>query len=147
MDQSCGNLTISVLFIDGYDSERRYYAQRLKRSSDYQILEAADGQSGLARYRSQKIDCVVLEIDLPDMSGFQVLLDCIPTARKPDVAVIILTRLTSRPLWELAKQNGAYACFLKKHTSHEDLDRGIQRAVARVGVLPKEDRYRPRESL
>ena len=136
--------TTSVLFIDGYDSERTYYAEQLKRySPDYQILEAADGQSGLARYRSQKIDCVVLELNLPDTSGFKVLMDLIPLAHRPNVAVVILTRVSSQPLWELAKKNGAYDCFLKKHTAHEDLDKAIQRAVALVGLLPKEDRYRP----
>ena len=42
--------TTSVLFIDGYDSDRTYYVDELKRCSPtYQILEAADGQSGLTR--------------------------------------------------------------------------------------------------
>lgn len=132
--------TTSVLFIDGYDSDRTYYADQLKRYSlDYQILEATDGHSGLTRYRSHKIDCVVLELNLPDISGFQVLIDLIPLARRPNVAVIILTRLSSQPLWELAKKQGAYDCFLKKHTAHEDLDKAIQRAIALVGLIPKED--------
>jgi len=134
--------TTSVLFIDGYNRDRTYYAEQLHRySPDYQILEAADGQSGLTRYRSQTNDCVVLELDLPDMSGFQVLRDLIPLARRPNVAVIILTRRSSTPLWELAEENGAYACFLKEHMSPEDLDRAIQHAVAFVREMPKEGRY------
>jgi hypothetical protein len=56
--------------------------------------------------------------------------------------VIVLTQLTYRGLWEAAKQNGAYGCFYKSHTTGEDLDNAIQRAVAFVGRLPKEDRYR-----
>ena len=67
------------------------------------------------------------------------LIDLIPLARRPNVAVIILTRLSSQPLWELAKKQGAYGCFLKKHTAHEDLDKAIQRAIALVGLIPKED--------
>jgi len=56
--------------------------------------------------------------------------------------VIILTLMTHRGLWELAKQNGAYVCLAKQFTSGDDLDRAIQRAVAFVGWMPKEDRYR-----
>lgn len=35
------------------------------------------------------------------------------------------------------------ACFVKQHTTGEDLDKAIQRAVAFVGQMPKEYRYRP----
>ena len=137
--------TTSVLFIDGNTSDREYFAEGLKScSSDYLILEAPDGESGLDLYRrSPRIDCVVLELDLPDRSGFEILVTLVPIARRPNVAVIVLTRLTYRGVWELAKQNGAIACFVKRHMGYEDLDRAIQNAVALVGLLPKEDRYRP----
>ena len=144
MVQSHDIATTSVLFIDGYHSDRTYYADQLKCcSSDYEVLEAVDGQSGLSCYRSRRIDCVVLELDLPDMSGFQLLADLIPLAGRPNIAVLILTRLSSQPLWDLAKKKGAYACLLKHHTSQEDLDTVIQHAVALVAQMPKEDRYQP----
>lgn len=103
--------TTSVLFIDGYDSDRTYYANELKRCCPtYQILEAADGQSGLTRYRSQKINCVVLELNLPDTSGLLVLTDLVSLARRPSVTVLVLTRISSQPLWEFAKTKRAYDC-------------------------------------
>src|SRR5512141_2999535 len=83
------------------------------------------------------------ELGLPDQSGFQTLINLVPIASKPQVAVIVLTLLTDRGLWELTKQNGAYVCLAKKFTSGQDLDKSIQRAVAFVGQMPKEDRYRP----
>jgi hypothetical protein len=51
--------------------------------------------------------------------------------------------MTHPGVWELAKQNGAYVCLAKKFTMGVDLDNAIQRAMAFVGQMPKEDRYRP----
>src|SRR6185436_4991205 len=137
-------LTTSVLLIDGSHSQRVYWADQLKScSADYEIVEATDGQSGLDVCRSRHIDCVVLEIELPDMSGFDVLMTLVPRVSKPNMAVIVLTHLLHRGLRQIAVRNGAYVCFVKPHTTGEDLDRAIQRAVALVGQLPKEDRYRP----
>ena len=136
--------TTSVLLIDGNATDRRYFAYQLKgRSPEYEVLEAADGEAGLALYRSRRIDCVVVALELPDQSGFKVLVDLVPIASRPNVAVIVLTNRFQRGLREIARQNGAYACFMKQFMSKEDLDRAIQRAIAFVGRLPKEDRYRP----
>ena len=133
----------SVLLIDGSHKQRAYWAEQLKRCSlDYQIFEADSGQSGLALYRSRRIDCVVVDLALPDQSGLQVLEDLVPNPSRPTVAVLVLTLLGYQSLWELAKEFGAYACFHKKHVVGEDLDKAIQRAVAFVGQMPKEERYR-----
>jgi len=135
---------LSVLLIDGSKNHRAYWAEQLKScSSDYQIIEAADGQAGMDLYRSRRIDCVVLELSLPDQSGFQTLVELVPIASRPHVAVVVLTQITHRGVWELAKQNGAYVCLAKKFTTGIDMDKAIQRAVAFVGQMPKEDRYRP----
>lgn len=137
--------TTSVLLIDGSANDRAFYAERLRRcSSDYLVLEAADGPSGLDLYRSRRIDCVVLELELPNQSGFEILINLVPIASRPHVAVIMLTRNGHRGVWELAHQNGVCACFVKRLMAVEDLDRAIQRAIAFVGSMPKEDRYRPR---
>jgi|SRR6185436_16384520 len=134
----------SVLLIDGDSTARITFATLLKSCSpDYQILEAKDGEEGLVLFQSRRIDCVVLEIDLPDRSGFEVLMTIVPRASRPNTAVVVLTKRTHRGLRELAMKNGAYVCFNKSHTTGEDLDRAIQRAIAFVGHMPKEDRYRP----
>ena len=124
----------SILLIDGDLSCSQYFADSLKRSScDYRLLLAADGTSGLELYRAQRIDCVVLELDLPDMSGFHVLLNLIQNASRPDVAVIILTGLAHSMLREAALKQGAQAYLVKSRISGDDLDKAIQTALAFVG--------------
>ena len=128
--------TNSLLLIDGSTNHRIYWADQLKRcSSDFQILEASDGQSGLALFRSQRIDCVLMDLALPDKPGFEVLADLVAFPAKPTVPVLVLTLLEHRTVWELAKQYGAYACFHKKHTTGEDLEKAIQRAVEFVAQV------------
>jgi|SRR5437868_7795910 len=134
--------TTSVLLIDSSKKQRTYWSDQLRRcSADYEILEVSDAQSGLALYRSRRIDCVVLELSLPDQSGFKTLVELVPVASRPKIAVVVLTLMTHPGIWRLAKENGAYACLAKDYTSGDDLDRAIQRAVAFVGQMPKEDRY------
>jgi len=77
----------------------------------------------------------------PDQSGFEVLMNLVPLASRPYAAVVVLTSMTYQEVWEVAKQNGAYTCLAKKFTSGEDLDKAIQRAIAFVRQLPKEDLY------
>ena len=133
--------TVCVLLIDGSKNQRTYWADQLKQcSADYEIVEASDGQSGMKRYRSRRIDCVVLELD---PSGFKTLVELVPIASRPRIPVVVLTQMTQRGISELAKENGAYACLVKQHTSGDDLDRAIQRAMTFVGNMPKEDRYSP----
>jgi DNA-binding NarL/FixJ family response regulator len=133
--------TTLVLFIDSSANQRTYWSDQLKHCSpDYEILEAFDGQSGLDLCRSRRIDCVVMELSLPNQSGIQTLVELVPIASRPHVAVVVLTQMTHRGIWELAKQSGAYACLAKQFTSGEDLDKAIQRAIAFVGQMPKEER-------
>jgi DNA-binding NarL/FixJ family response regulator len=120
----------SILLIDSSTNQRRYWAEQLKRCyPDYEIIEAADGQSGLEVYRSRRIDCVASDIALPDRSGFEVLITLVPRASRPHEAVIMLTQVPYRGLWELAYKNGARGCLSKHHTTGEErFMEGIQYA-------------------
>lgn len=142
MPQQSDNQT-SILFIDDSASDRTTWRHELTRcSSDYTIVEAWDMQSGMDLYRSQRFDCVVLEIGLPNEEGFKTLPRLIPLVSRPHIAVIVLTRIATRGVLELSRRNGAYACLAKQHATGENLHRAIQRAIALVGQLPKEDRHR-----
>ena len=134
--------SLSILLIDGHHEERNYYAQRLRlSSSDYNVVQAVTGQAGLAICSSQSIECVVLEFDLPDLSGFEVLANLVPIARRPELAVVIHTSLPNVHLLDLALKNGAQAALHK--TSGDLLEQTILKAVATV----KQDRKRRNEEM
>ena len=125
-----------VLLIDDDPHYCEYYAQRLHAStSNYDVVHAAAGQSGLDICARQPIDCVVLEIDLPDMSGFEVLAKLVPRTYRPEIAVIVLTRLPNQFLLDLALKNGAQAAFHKTVGSGDLLEQAIRKAIGTVQVL------------
>jgi CheY-like chemotaxis protein len=125
--------SLTVLLLDGNHEDREYYAERLRRSSPgFVVLQATTGGTGLAMCQTHAVDCVVLELDLSDMSGFEVLAKLVPHPRCPDIAVIILTRLYNPYVLDAAIKNGAQAALQKSMTSGDRLDQTVWKAVSAV---------------
>ncbi len=61
-----------ILVVDDETEIRRFLKIGLK-SHDYQMLEATNGKEGLREATTQKPDLIILDLGLPDMSGFDVL--------------------------------------------------------------------------
>jgi DNA-binding NarL/FixJ family response regulator len=126
----------TILLVDGNTREREYYADYLHAASaTYEVVQAASGGSGLDLCARQPMSCVVLEIDLPDMSGFEVLARLVPRTYHPEIAVIVLTRLSNPFLLELAIKNGALGAFDKKRVSVDILGKTIRNAITTVHTL------------
>lgn len=134
MDQAPTTRT-TVLIIDDSYNDRKYWSDALRSPSfHYSVLEASNDEEGHNILRDQKVDCVVLDFDMP-LSGFFTLVELVPDRERPKIAVIILTCLVHPVLSELTKHNGAQDWLVKQHTSAEDLDHAIQKAIASVKSL------------
>ena len=115
----------TVLLIDDDHHYRNYISQRLYASSlNYDVVQAVTGRAGLDLCARQPIDCVVLEIDLPDISGFEVLTKLI----------IVLTRFPNQFLLDVAIKNGAQAAFQKTAGIGDLLEPAILKAIATVQI-------------
>jgi len=75
---------------------------------------------------------VILELELPDMSGFEVLTKLVPIARRPEVPAIVLTKFDNQALLEVPAKSGALVTLQKSTTSGDDLDRIVLKAIATV---------------
>jgi PAS domain S-box-containing protein len=129
----------TILLVDGHKQDREYWAERLRVSSpEFVVLEAETGRTALEICNSHRVDCVVVEAELPDMSGFKVLLKSIGDAARQEKPVIVLSRLNLESLRELAMKHGAFAYLMKSQVSGDDLDRTIRKALASVGSTQKE---------
>ena len=133
----------AILLIDDNQEEREFYTQRLVISCpDFNIVHAATGRQGLSYCERQLVDCVVLEIALPDISGLEVLVKLVPRTWRRDLPVIVLTRVANRFLWESSVKNGAQAAFYKPMTSGDMLGKAILKAMATIS----RERKRPMPS-
>ena len=61
-----------ILLVEN-DKDRRDSVQELLKPSGYLVVEAADHEKALSMLASEKFDLVLLDITLPDKSGFGVL--------------------------------------------------------------------------
>lgn len=63
---------ICLLIVDDNVATRYALRRRLERHG-YAILEAGTGTEGLALIDSERIDALILDVNLPDMSGFDIV--------------------------------------------------------------------------
>ena len=64
---------IRTLLIVEDDSGLRYSVRQLLGGSDVKISEAESGNTAMDLLRSQHYDCMILDLSLPDMTGFELL--------------------------------------------------------------------------
>jgi HAMP domain-containing protein/signal transduction histidine kinase/DNA-binding response OmpR family regulator len=79
-----------LLLVEDEEAERKSVSALLE-SEDIEIEVAETGAAALAQLRASPADCVVLDLKLPDMSGFEVLEMIRDDAQLCDVPVVVFT--------------------------------------------------------
>ena len=80
-------MAAKVLLVDG-DKDLRNCVQEILKSSGYLVAEAADCQSALSLLEGERFDLILLDIALPDRSGFSILEYCQETRVASKIIVI-----------------------------------------------------------
>lgn len=124
---------ITVLLVDDHTLFRSGIRSLLQRHSDFAVVgEAADGVEGIKRAKQLRPDVVLLDLNMPGMSGLEtlqlLLQDC------PSAAVILLTVSEEAEDLTAALQAGARG-YLIKNIDADYLVRAIRRAAAGEPVL------------
>ena len=81
-------MTMKVLIIDDDEAVRESMKKILQRE-DYEVLLAPDGRAALTQIDPHGIDLLLLDIDLPVQSGWEVFEEF--TTRRPSLPVIVIT--------------------------------------------------------
>ena len=78
----------TALIVDDHPSFRRF-ARRLLESAGYEVIgDAEDGASAIASVGTLRPDVVLLDVLLPDMTGFDVAREL---AARPERPLVVLT--------------------------------------------------------
>lgn len=81
----------TILVVD--DNESVLYARgRVLRRAGYRVLEASNGRAALEAIAANQPELVILDVHLPDMSGFEV---CRSIKSDPDLSVIPVLHMSS----------------------------------------------------
>ena len=126
-------MTIRILIIDDHTLFRSGLKLLLKRQADFEVVaDAADGIEGLKRARELKPDVVLLDLNMPGLSGLEVLQ--ILFQDQPESAVIVLTVSEEGDELAEALRRGARG-YLVKNIDAEALVSSIRRVVAGEPII------------
>lgn len=94
----------NLLIIEDDDASRKAM-RKLIGNGDVKCFEAGSGKTALDIYREQSVDCIVLDLGLPDMNGFELIYQLEKAKEQPLPPIIIYTgrELTREENEELQK--------------------------------------------
>ena len=111
----------TILYVEDNELNRKIVRDLLKRTA-YRLIEAHDGEAGVAMALEQRPDLVLMDIQLPKISG----MDAIRRLRaEPTTAATPIIAITSFALSgdeQKAKDAGATAYLAKPYSPFDLLD-------------------------
>ena len=118
----------AVIAIVDDDPSARRGLQRLIRSAGWKVETFASAEEFLARPRAESPNCVLLDLQLPDLSGLDLQKRMAEIGL--DIPIVFLTGHGNIPASVQAMKAGAIE-FLTKPADEQELLRAIQEAVER----------------
>ena len=121
-----------LLVVDDSLSARRVLVKRLKNAGAFEIDQASDGVEALSFLRSQTFDAVFTDLDMPRMSGFELIREIKSRSVTGDRAfpITVVSSRNDNASREEAAENGASAYLLKPAT-----DAAVKDTLKRLGIV------------
>jgi len=121
-----------VLVVDDVPAMAEQYAYDLRRLGGFEVHVSHDGRQALERLGGEAVDCVILDLEMPGMDGFELLRAL--ERRGSEVPVIVYTGTGNFDRCIQAIRLGAYG-FIDKAEPVERVVREIELAVERRRLL------------
>jgi CheY-like chemotaxis protein len=117
-----------ILLVDDQPDQVEMYHFALERAG-FAVLDAQTGTEAIESVRRARPDLIVLDVRLPDMSGWDVCTALRSEAGTAQIPIIILTADASAAIGDLSAQHGCAAHLLKPCYT-EDLTHTVRRILA-----------------
>jgi len=118
LDRLTGRSVVDVLMIDD-EEVSRYLVRQLLPRSHYALREARDAHEGLRQMRMTAPDVVLLDLNMPGMSGYELLARIRADEAFDDVPAIVVTSAVLEP--EVRRRLSGAAAILAKSELSADL--------------------------
>ena len=117
----------TILYVEDNEMNRQLVRDLLKRTT-YTLVEANDGEAGVARALELRPDLILMDIQLPKMSGLDATRKLRAEAATANTPIIAITSFALSGDEQKAKEAGATA-YLAKPYSPRDLLALIRRIL------------------
>ena len=127
---------IKLLIVDDSAEDRAIYERLLKKGAraDYQILAAETGSDGLASFRADAPECIVLDFNLPDMDALEFLAKMGANQEGLPSAVVLVTGQGSEKVAVETLKLGVHDYLVKGDINSDSLTAAILNAVEKVSA-------------
>jgi DNA-binding NarL/FixJ family response regulator len=127
---------VNALIVDDEAHVRVLLGAMLKQLGVKPTWEAADGTSGIAQVALHKPDVVLLDINLPEISGLDVLSKL--RAEHPDVPVIIVSAQNTVRTLSRASELGAQG-YVVKYAAKSEVAQMLSDALDKIAAIPERE--------
>jgi signal transduction histidine kinase len=127
---------VRVLIVDDHEEDRYLIKGLLAACGRFEILEAQDGNEALRRAHHDRPHLIVLDLGLPDVSGFQVLDRLKVDEAIRDIPVIVNTSKRLDPSERRQLDGRAIAVLDKAVGSREEARARLRDSLGKAGLDP-----------
>ena len=117
----------TILYVEDNEFNRKIVRHLLARTT-YRLIEAMDGEAGVATARETRPDLVIMDIQLPKLSGLEATRQLAAAPETRSIPIIVITSFALAGDEQKAKEAGAAAYLAKPYSPRELL--GMIRELA-----------------
>ena len=111
----------TILYVEDNELNRKIVRDLLRRTS-YRLLEAPDGEAGIAMAREHGPDLILMDIQLPKVSGIEAMRALRQAPATAETPIIAITSFALSGDHQKAKDAGASAYLAKPYSPRELLE-------------------------
>ena len=126
---------LKFLVVDDFSTMRRIVRGLLKEMGCNNVEEAEDGAVALTMLKAQKFDFVVSDINMPNMTGFDLLKAVKGEASLKHLPILMVTAEARKEDIVLAAQSGAAGYIVKPFTK-ATLEEKVQKILLKLAAAP-----------
>lgn len=111
----------TILIIDDSSSMRQMMAFTLGEAG-YKVIEAEDGEDGLAKLAESRVNMVITDMNMPKLNGIEFIISARSTPESKFIPIVVLSTESHSSKKEKAKKAGATGWIVKPFDPEKLLD-------------------------